>query len=338
MLTKKQSIGEWVITEITDSDHLKFDASDSGLTSTTITGLTITMKVAPLGWAKVFYDESTSVAVYQSLDSFSRRNFLRVDDSDNAAYNVFGVTYFRGYEFMSSTLDQGNYAFPLRSVLSRGVHLRKCMQTSAGIYYPVNGTSISWVLVGTSKQFYFNSQVGLGDDPRTRGSVFFGDLTSYVPGDVGATGISGEHSTSSSYDAADSFTNINTYSYNFCPRSSKRTHTVSSQRFKVLPHLGWLSNLIGNTAYSDPDIYSMKQIVSRPLLVVDEGTATTVRGEMPGLAATIANLPSTTPRYEPGQILTFGGERFAYMAAYYYSSQYGAYLLTLDKDWNTPLL
>jgi hypothetical protein len=79
--------GEWIITEITDADNLKFDASDSGLTSTTITGLSITMKVAPLGWSKVFYDAPNYVAVYQSLDPFSRRNFLRVDDSDSLAWN-----------------------------------------------------------------------------------------------------------------------------------------------------------------------------------------------------------------------------------------------------------
>lgn len=299
------------------------------------------MKVAPLGWAKVFYDEATSVAVYQSQDPFSRRNFLRVDDSDNVASNVAGATYFRGYEFMSSTLDQGSYGFPLRSLHSRGVKLPKCLYQNFGIYFTTNGANISWLLVGTSRQFYLNSQTVYGDTPRTRGSVFFGDLVSYVPGDVGATGISGNTSTSSqTYDVGDSFVNINSYSYNFCPRNSTRLHTTSSQKFKILPYTGFVgtAGMFGNTAFTDTDLYSNKHIVIRPIFIVDEASSSTIRGEMPGLAATIANLASSSISYEPGQILTFGGERFVYCPAFYWSNVYGFYLLTLDKDWNTTLL
>lgn len=275
--------GEWIITEITDADNLKFDASDSGLTSTTITGLSITMKVAPLGWSKVFSDAPNYVAVYQSLDPFSRRHFLRVDDSDSLAYNGIGNTYFRGYEFMSSAADQGTYPFPLRSVLSRGILARKGIYTDTGIYFPVNGSNISWVLIGTSRQFYFNYQVVDGADARYRNSFFFGDLVSYVPGDVGATGISGEISNTAGHDGTYCFTQLMTYLYNFCPRNSKKTHTTTSQRFKLLNYPGQTASasICGSTAFIEPDIYSNKMLIYRPFLIVDEEAATYIRGEMP---------------------------------------------------------
>lgn len=181
--------GEWSITDIPNSDEVKFDASESGLTSTTITGATITMKVAPLGWSKPFSDSPNNIAVYQSLNSYSRRNFLRVDDADNLGYTDPGHTYMRGYEYMTSAEDSGSYGFPPKSVLPRGGGFKKCITASPGIYFPSNGINISWTLVGNSNQFYFSTAGAYGYNAGHRANMFFGDLVSYVPGDVGATGL-----------------------------------------------------------------------------------------------------------------------------------------------------
>ena len=191
-----------------------------------------------------------------------------------------GNTYFRGYEFMSSTIDQGTYPFPLRSSLSRGIMVRKGLYQSAGIYFPSNGSNISWVIIGTTRQFYLNYQVVSGDDARYRNNFFFGDLISYVPGDVGATGISGSILNNSVYDGAFSFSYLNSYSNNFCPRNSKKTHTTTSQKFKLLNYPGQSSSasLCGSTVFVDPDPYSNKMFIYRPFLIVDEASSTIKNG------------------------------------------------------------
>lgn len=225
--------GEWRITEITDANTVKFDASESGLLSTTITGAEITMKVAPLGWSKPFVDVPNSVGVYQSLYSFSRRHFLRVDDSDNLAANGLGCTFFRGYEFMSSAIDDGIYPFPPKPSLTRGIILRKNYNSSAGNYFPSNGSDISWTLVGTANHFYLSTHQYIGNDNRYRDTMFFGDLNSYVPGDVGATGIWDQRTQQHKhYHIGPGY--LNSYTGNFSPRNSRRTHTLAQQRWKVL--------------------------------------------------------------------------------------------------------
>lgn len=333
--------GEWVITEITDADHLKFDASESGLTNTTITGTTITLKVAPLGWSKPFFDTPNSIAVFQSLDPFSRRAFLRVDDSNNLSWNEPGATFFRGYEFLASSQDQGTYPFPPPSSLTQGIQARKSLYQNAGIYITTNGANLSWTLVGTSKQFYFGYHVVYGNDNRTRNSIFFGDLNSYVPGDVGATGLCGEILQTQLNADTYSFTQLNNYSYSFCPRNSKKGHTTAQQRFKLWSYptlTNAFTPLCGGNSIVEPDIYHNRMIIYRPFLITDENNSTSIRGEMPGMAVSLSDWSSISVRPEPGSVVTLNGERFVYMPVYNWSSTYGFYLLSLDLDWANPLL
>lgn len=334
--------GEWTITAIPNANEVQFDATDSGLTSTTITGITITMKVAPLGWSKPFNDASNFVAVYQSLNPLSRRHFLRVDDSDNLNYLEFGATYFRGYEYMSSAADNGLYGFPPKNHLSRGGNFRKCLATSAGIYFPASGVNISWVLVGNNNQFFFSSQAVSGSDNRFRINMFFGDLISYVPGDVGATGLSIDVDTSSTFYNTIAVSYMNQYTTNFCPRNSKKNHTISVQRWKLwnMPTISSTTNvMMGNqNTILEPDEYSNRVIIYRPFLISDENNATSIRGEMPGIAVALNDFVSLPTRYLSGEIITIGGERFVYMPAGFWSTYYGFFLISLDKDWNTSLL
>jgi hypothetical protein len=333
--------GEWSITAIPNTDQVQFDATDSGLTSTTITGATITMKVAPLGWSKPFSDAPNFVSVYQSLDPMSRRNFLRVDDSDNLQVSELGATYFRGYEYMTSSEDNGIYPFPPKSSVTKGLLLRKSLYSNAGNYLTSGGSNISWTIVGTSKQFYFATHVVYGNDKRYRNTMFFGDFISYVPGDVGATGLSGDYSYGATYSGLDGVTRMNDYSANFCPRNSRRTHTVLQQRYRLWNYPTVAASgsvLIGyNHTILEPDTYPNRLIIYRPFLISDENNSTSIRGEMPGLAIALNNIVSTL-LYEPGEIIKFGTERFIYMPTADWGGYHGFFLLSLDKDWSVPII
>jgi hypothetical protein len=333
--------GEWSITAIPDADHVQFDATDSGLTSTTITGATITMKVAPLGWAKPFSDAPNFVSVYQSLNPLSRRNMLRVDDQDNLASNDVGATYFRGYEYMSSAQDTGAYAFPPKSSLTRGVSLRKNLNTTPGVYCTTSAANISWTIVGNSNQFYFSTHAMNGSDKKMRVVVFFGDMISYVPGDVGASCLCGDGDAPVTTVAPTGISYINSYTNNYCPRNSKRTHTVSQQRFKLwnYPTISTASQFLGsNNSIDEPDITSNRTIIFRPFLISDENNVTSIRGEMPGMAIVLNNFLGLSVLYEPGEVVVIGNERFVYMPLFTWPGTSGFFLLTLDKDWNTPIL
>lgn len=308
--------GEWRITEITDSNTLKFDASESGLTNTTCSGASITMKIAPLGWNKVFNDPVNFIAVYQSPSVYSRRNYLRVDDSDNLAYTSTGSTYFRGYESMSSSQDMGTYPFPVSSVATRGVGLRKNMIGSPSQYITNNADNISWTCVGNDQQFYFSSHMLWGDASIFRNTVFFGDLVSYVPGDLGATGLSGELGITSNKTGIGSFSNLNTFTYNYCPRDSSKQHTTASKRFAVINYPGMSSavnTILGGTAFTEMFSFNNQSILYKPLFISDEAYTNSIRGEMPGMAVLLNNLSLKTPRYEPGAIITINNEKWVYM-------------------------
>lgn len=148
--------GEWEITGFT-ANTILFDATDSGLTNTTITGSSIKLKVAPLGWEKVYADAPNYIAVYRSKDPLSRQHFLRVDDSDAYGVQTVPAAFLRGYEQMSSAQDAGIGPYPSSSSLARGVSINKVLYTAAGVYATTNSANLSWTLVGTSRQFYFNS-------------------------------------------------------------------------------------------------------------------------------------------------------------------------------------
>lgn len=97
---------------------------------------TITFKIAPLGWEKVF--SGTNLAVYRSVDVTGTRMYLRVDDSEGANARVVG------YEHMRSLTD-GDGPFPT------------AVQVAGGGYWPKASTATAsaraWTVVGDSKAF-----------------------------------------------------------------------------------------------------------------------------------------------------------------------------------------
>lgn len=329
--------GEWEITGYT-SNTILFDATDSGLTSTSITGASIKLKVAPLGWEKVYSDQPNYLAVYRSKDPLSRQHFLRVDDSDSYGVQSVPATFLRGYEQMTSAQDVGIGPYPSATTLTRGVSINKLIWSTYGVYGTTNNANLSWTLVGTSRQFYFNSSYYTGNSTGGRMNFFFGDLISYVPGDFGASMISGGTSITTTFIPT-FWESTSDYQGRYCSRTLTRRllPSIISKRNRILPPSGTAAGLMGGVTTSpfiEPDIYCNKMIVARPIFITDEAYSTNLRGEQPGFALSLNRLTSLSPKYEHNTIFTINGERFMYMSHAIHPSNYGSYLLSLDRDWN----
>lgn len=147
----------------------------------TATG-TITMKLAPLGWTKVY--SGTNKAVYRSGDVASAGSYLRVDDTSTTTMRVVA------YESMSD-VDTGTAAFPTDPQVTGGMYWIKASVAGA--------TAVPWFVFGNSLIFYplinfrYTSAVGQLGVP-IQG---FGDLTSYKVADpyrcvmIGSTVVGG---------------------------------------------------------------------------------------------------------------------------------------------------
>lgn len=143
----------------TGSNTFTFDAT--GISNQTATG-TITAKVSPLGWEKIY--SGTNKAVYRPQDTSGTRRYYRFNDTvANGNYKLSSVI---GYESMSD-VDTGVNPFPASSwyVFKN--------------YLP-NGTNIPWILIGDGSAFYLVVWVY----PQTWSHChFFGDVVSVVPDD-----------------------------------------------------------------------------------------------------------------------------------------------------------
>lgn len=111
-----------------------FDAA--GISNQSATG-TISAKVAPAGWEKVF--SGTNRAVYRSKDPEGTRMYLRVDDTK--ANNARVV----GYESMRD-VNTGVNPFPTTAQVSGGLYWAKASDTST--------TARGWEIFADSRTFY----------------------------------------------------------------------------------------------------------------------------------------------------------------------------------------
>lgn len=140
---------------------------------------TITFKMAPLGWTKVY--SGTNKAVYKPSDVAASSALLRVDDSGTTVARV------RMYETMSD-IDTGTNPAPTDVKLSGGLYWWKSDAASAA--------TRKYTIFGDSRNLY----VGLS--PYTASGVAplhtvhaFGDLDSYKSGDAYPGFIVGESTT-----------------------------------------------------------------------------------------------------------------------------------------------
>ena len=153
----------------------------TGLTSGTGT---ITVKIAPLGWERVY--TGTNKSVYRSLDPSSTHLYLRIDDSPARTATV------TMYETMSS-VDVGTGATSV-------IYWSK--STTA------NTVTRQWYLVGNKKTFYLMSEINLSI-PAALAVYYFGDYRSFRANDPWACAIGGHSTTDPPYSY---FNNSMTYS------------------------------------------------------------------------------------------------------------------------------
>ncbi|MDM0003889.1 hypothetical protein QTI51_04100 [Variovorax sp. J22G73] len=128
---------------------------------------TITFKMAPAGWEKVF--AGTNKAVYRSLDPASTKMLLRVDDTGTTIARVVG------YEAMTD-VDTGTGSFPTAVQISGGGAWAKSSVA--------NTTAVPWALHADARIFYFSPMVAQPTNAANLGSTTrcFGDLLAYKPG------------------------------------------------------------------------------------------------------------------------------------------------------------
>lgn len=116
---------------------------------------TITMKMAPLGWSRVWQDGN--VSVYKSTDVMSNGHYLRVDDTDPIHARV------KGFETMSS-INVGTGQFPLAAQVSGS-------SPADGGYWPKSSVSntytVGWNFAGDTRFFMYAPQAYQGTYPET---------------------------------------------------------------------------------------------------------------------------------------------------------------------------
>lgn len=131
---------------------------------------TVTVKMAPLGFSKVF--SGTNLAVYKSTDPRSKGHFLRVSDTGSTEARVIG------YENMTA-VSTGTGPFPTSAQQSGG--------GGWGKGFAADSKAVPWFLAGDSMLFYsgscaYQSHAGVGDEYATSTFDYFGDPLSHASG------------------------------------------------------------------------------------------------------------------------------------------------------------
>lgn len=140
----------------------------------TATG-TITVKMAPAGWTKVY--TGTNLAVYKSASLQAHGQFLRVNDTGATVARVVG------YENMTA-VSTGTGPFPTTAQVSGGMYWSK----------PDTSDPVPWAIAADARAFYFHSAPAFNTyGEYTPGApYFFGDLLPHNrAGDSFATMILG---------------------------------------------------------------------------------------------------------------------------------------------------
>lgn len=187
----------------TTTNTITFDATD--IADGTATG-TITVKLAPAGWAKPF--SGTNLAAYRSTDVTGTRMFLRVADTGTTAARVVG------YESMSD-VNTGVRAFPLEAQLAGGGYIPKANAA--------NATARAWTVIADSRGWWLHTHTATAN-PGISGNVWgFGDYDSYKSGDPFACALqcsmTDTSSSSIANQAAAEYAALTSIAGPFTPRS-----------------------------------------------------------------------------------------------------------------------
>ena len=125
------------------------------------------------GWIKLY--TGTNSAVFKA--GGGNQNCLRVDDNASGTGGAKEART-RGYLTMSG-IDAGTGPFPTDAQLAAGIILRKSSSEDA--------TVRAWTLLADAKRFYLLSKA----DGTSNFAYFFGDIISFLTGDLGSGAIIG---------------------------------------------------------------------------------------------------------------------------------------------------
>jgi hypothetical protein len=199
------------IHKISNVTSTTFDITVAGSPATPATG-TITAKVAPLGWSKVY--SGTNKGAYRGQEATGTQLYLRVDDN-NPKSNSNRSALARGYESMSD-VDTGSGPFPTVAQMADGIFLLKSSSADS--------TARPWVLVGDG--FLFHLFVAHhASYSGSHGHFMFGDPASEMASDPYGCLIAGNYSDGYS-SAPESSTNTHQ-----CVSSSGITQTQTGNYF-----------------------------------------------------------------------------------------------------------
>ena len=122
---------------------------------------TVTFKVAPAGWEKVF--SFTNGGVYRSLHPESTKKYIRIDDAGTTSFRL------RGYETMSDA-NTGAGMFPTDSQINGGGW---CNKSNVA-----NATPVKWLMVADARGGYLSIVGNSASTAATESgrTIFFGDF------------------------------------------------------------------------------------------------------------------------------------------------------------------
>jgi len=230
---------------------------------------TITFKMAPAGWEKVY--SGTSKAVYRSLDPASTKMLLRVDDTGAQVARVVG------YEAMSD-VDTGVGVFPTAAQIAGGGYWSKSTQASSA--------AVGWNLVADSRTFYLSVRAGMADGVNNQMAPLrgFGDAIALRPSGDAYSAFLG-YGTSSSPAVADGCLGNNASVQVASPRAYTGLGSGVTQSAQIwglgnqIAHYSGVTDIHG--AFPNPvdgALYLSKKLLS-------QGGNTSPRSELPGLYA-----------------------------------------------------
>ena len=183
--------GEW---NVVSAGSTTVSFTVSGGTLSDGSSNTITVKVAPLGWANAFPTIGNVACFRSQNNTASNKMFLRVDDNQSYMAKVWGC------ESMSdlNTPNLGYGVFP--GTPTAFTHTWSWYKGST--YNGNTSTAVDWVLIGNDKTFFFlPTCYGYHASYYTtngRAVYGFGDLNSYKAADAYSTFLMADTQTSAS--------------------------------------------------------------------------------------------------------------------------------------------
>lgn len=231
----------------------------------TYTG-SITMKMAPAGWEKVY--STTNIGVYRSLHVASSKFYLRVDDTGTTSARVVG------YESMSD-VNTGSAPFPTTVQMNGGGYWPKSVAASA--------QGVLWTVHADGRFFAFSNEWGKPASSVYSGmsTRFFGECIPLKPGGDAYLCALNYSTTSSVASQTDSSLFSSTSAQTATARSV--TGVGGSTLHSINPYVGVNSNTSGVDAslgsfpsQVDGSLQLTKRYLQSSLML------NTPRGDIPG--------------------------------------------------------